>query len=294
MQESKAELPLVVFADIDGLLSSLTGVEPAAGICAIRELGSEVALVLCSGKTRPEIEHLSQEFGIAHPFICEHGAAAFVPNDYFPFDIPDAVSVAGYQVVEFGRTAASVGEVLRRTAERHGVSIRTFSEMSVEEVAQDCEVSLLQARLAKLRDYGQLFRVVDSYPEARLRFLDALRGVHLRCVQGSRYDHVGASVDTSVGVGMLRTLYRRMLGPTMTVGVADWLGEGDVLQVVECPIVVVRGRTSTASRVARRIPNLRVVPFSGGREWADGIVGAIQEAMPRWRPTLPAGRSPDG
>jgi hypothetical protein len=67
------------------------------------------------------------------------------------------------------------------------VEIRGFNDMSVDEVASECHMSLLQARLAKLRDYSECFRIRDPLPEARERLLTALVATRLRCLQGDRY-----------------------------------------------------------------------------------------------------------
>lgn len=270
------DLSLVIFADIDGLLSTVPRTTLVKELRTLEELWGRAAVVLCSGRTRPEIEHLSQELGSTHPFICEHGAATFVPLGYFPFEVPNAVPIAGYQAVEFGRSAGFVQEVLRRTAERLGVAVRSFSEMSVEEVAQDCGLSLLCARLAKLRDYGELFRVLDPRPDVRARLLDALRSAHLRCIGGGRYDHVGGSVDISVGVGMLRTMYRRLHVPSVSVGVVDWQADGDLLQLVECAIVIEGPESSTVPRTVRKPQHVRVRSWERGN-WAEKVVEIVSE-----------------
>ena len=62
-------------------------------------------------------------------------------------------------MIQFGRPNAEVVTALHHLAGRLGVSVLGFSDMSVAEVALDYEVPLLQARLAKLRDYSELFRV---------------------------------------------------------------------------------------------------------------------------------------
>jgi predicted mannosyl-3-phosphoglycerate phosphatase (HAD superfamily) len=268
---------LVIFADIDGVLSAVPRAALAKDLRTLEGSAGNAAVVLCSGRTRPELEHLSQELGSRYPFICEHGAAAFVPVGYFPFDVPNSGPIAGYQAVEFGRSAASVLEVLRRTADRHGVTLRAFSEMSVEEVARDCGLSLLCARLAKLRDYGELFRVLNPNPDVRARFLDALRAAHLRCVVGERYDHVGSSVDISIGVGMLRTLYRRLHTPTLTVGIADWQAEGDVLQLVDAPVTIEAPGRWSGQRPARKPHHLRAVRLDGPVSWANRIAEIAQD-----------------
>jgi mannosyl-3-phosphoglycerate phosphatase len=270
---------MTLFADIDGVLSVSPPDQLACDLRHLHALAPSVALVLCSGRTRPEIEHVTHALGIRHPFICEHGAAAFVPEGYFPFDVPDANPVAGYQVVEFGRSSASVVDALRRVADRQGVALRLFSEMRVDEVAQECGMTPLDARLAKLRDYGEMFRPLDSDFRARARLLDGLRSAHLRCVTGTRFDHVGASVDIGVGVSMLRSLYRRAYGSIITVGIADWRAEVDVLQLTECPIVVESTMGAFHPRGWRRGSHAPA-PREGTGNWAADIVDLVREQYP--------------
>jgi predicted mannosyl-3-phosphoglycerate phosphatase (HAD superfamily) len=196
--------------------------------------------------------------------------------------------VSSYQVVEFGRSASAVAELLRRTAERNGIRIRCFSDMSVEDVAQDCGMSLLDARLAKLRDYGEVFRVDDPEPETRVRLLDALRSAHLRCVAGTGYDHVGAAVDITIGVGLLRTLYRRLHGPTISIGVADWQADADILQLVDCPIVVESAGQRIPPRSSHRTRPPNVVTVDSDASWAASIARAIRQLHPSVRTLAPS------
>jgi mannosyl-3-phosphoglycerate phosphatase len=234
-----SQLPVVVFSDVDGVLCDPQ--QPAVAEAA-RTLssfnGAPVSLVLCSNKTRAEIESFQQALGIQHPFVCESGGAAFVPAGYFGFEVPHARDLAGYQAVEFGRPHAEVAQTLRRTAARLRVDVTAFSDMSVDEVARDCHLSLLQARLAKLPEYGERFCVRDRRAGARGRLFDALHAAHLRCIGGARYDYVGAPVENSLGVALLRTLYHRAYGTVVTIGLADAMADDNVLQLVDRSVLV--------------------------------------------------------
>ncbi len=202
-------------------------------------VADDVAIVLCSSKTRAELEFIQQTLGIADPFICEHGAASFIPDDYFDAEIPGARELSGYQAVEFGRTYADVVEVLRRTTGRLRIGILAFSEMSIDDVARECGLPLLQARLAKLREYEERFRVLDPDPAASHRLGKAISGSHLRCVDGDPFDYVGAPVDHRLGVNLLNGLYRGARASVLTIGVTDRGGEDGletlVDQVIEIP-----------------------------------------------------------
>ena len=255
---------LVVFSDVDGVLGDLRGRAFAEAAETLNPLGrADIPLVLCSSKTRAEIEAIQQELGITHPFVCESGGAVFIPRGYFGFDVPGARDVAGYQAVEFGRPYSEVVQTLHRTAERLAIDIVGFSDMSVEEVARDCHLSLLQARLAKLREYGERFRVLDSDEPARNRLVRALKAAHLRCVTGERFDHVGAPADNSIGVNMLCGFYQHGDGGVLTVGIADPMADENLLP-----------------RVNRRVSVVDDHAAKGGADvvsWAEAIVDIVNE-----------------
>ena len=231
--------PIVVFSDVDGVLRHHDMHAWTEAARAIRRLEREdIPLVLCSSHTRAEIEWIQQELGIHHPFICESGSAAFIPSGYFKLHVPRARDVAGYQAVEFGRSYAEVVRTLNRIAERLRIDIVGFSDMSVEEVARHCDLSLLKARLAKLREYGERFRVLDPRERTGGRLFSALKRAGLRWIPGEPFDHVGASVDTIVAVNLLRTLYQRARGPVVTLGLADEGADDTLLHVVDRRVMV--------------------------------------------------------
>ena len=229
---------VVVFCDLDSLQAAPPPPAPPGSVASLEGLEQTgVAVVLCSRRTRAEIDWFAQQLQIETPFVAEHGAAVFIPRGYFA-DVPGSRPVAGYDVVEFGRSYASVVDLLRRAAMRAQVPIRSMADMSIEEASHKLGVPLPLGRLAKLREYTELFQVDDA---DRPRLFRALRAAHLHCIEGDRLDQVGATVDASLGAALLRTLYRRAAADVVTVGVADATAEPDVLRLVDHPIVVSAG-----------------------------------------------------
>jgi mannosyl-3-phosphoglycerate phosphatase len=273
--------PIVVFSDVDGVLRhprvhSCT--EAARTLQRLRR--EDVPLALCSSHTRAEVEWIQQELGIRHPFVCESGAAAFIPAGYFEFPVPGARDLAGYQAVEFGRPYAEVAGALHRTAERLRIEIEGFGDMSVEEVARDCCLPLLQARLSKLREYGERFRVLDPDEAARGRLFRALKAARLRCITGERYDQVGSPVDDSIGVSVLLGLYNRACGPVLTVGLVDGLADDRALQFVNRRVMVSDGDPATGG-----------VDMVG---WAEAIVDIVESVrVSQQRDSAPPARGCD-
>jgi mannosyl-3-phosphoglycerate phosphatase len=218
---------LVLFSHVDSVLSEPASTPVVNAVSLLARL--RVPLVLCSGRTRAEIEHATLALGTRHPFICEGGNALFIPRGYFPFEIDNSREVAGYDVVEFGRRYRDVADTLHRTAERAGVLVRGFDDMSVEEVAAECGLPMLVARLAKLRDYGEMFRLLDAAPDDLDRLCAALEAARLTCIRGERYHHVSAPVDASLGISMLSVMYRRARGPIHAAAITRDAADGRVV-----------------------------------------------------------------
>ncbi|MBI1875973.1 MAG: hypothetical protein HYZ58_00415 [Acidobacteria bacterium] len=277
------DTPVVVFSDVDDAL--LDGPRSRAAVIEADErLASEqIALVFCSSKTRAELEAVRQDWGIFHPFICENGAGVFVPQRYFPFDVPYAREVAGYQAIEYGRPYADVIDILHRAANRLGIEVLGFSDMSVEQVAFECQLSLLRARLAKLREYGELFRIIDGGSSARGRLRRALHAAHLACTNSGPYDYVGSPVDPGPGIGLLTALYRRAREALITIGVGSRKDDMTLLKQVDVPIAIESDSTWARPSPATRMPGARLAATAGIAGWLEELVGIVREARRRDR-----------
>lgn len=267
---------VVLFADVDHSFFKVAA-EPHSE-AVHRLIHSEgISLVLCSSMTRGELEMCQQELEIRHPFVCESGAAVFVPRDYFPFEIPSDRELAGYRAIEFGRRYVEVLEMLHRASARAHVGVVGFSDLSVEQVATDCGLSLSQARLSKLREYDEPIRPIDAV--SRDRLCRALSSARLAFTYRRVYEHVGAAVDKGKCVGLLTALYRRAFGSVLTIGVGEAAHSAALLRRVKFPFVVERTRGDESARLLPAVPRLHLE--SGSTGWLDAIAAGAQLALNR-------------
>lgn len=272
---------LTVFTDLDGTLLDHETYSFAAAAPALDLLSREaIPLVLCSSKTRAEIELLQADLRLRHPFISENGGALFLPRGYFPFSVAEARPFAGYEVVEFGVPYYRLVETLQRVAGRLGVPVTGFSQMSVEEVARDCRLPMLEARLAKFREYDEPFRILDSRPAARSRLFQALHGAGLRCTRGGRYHHVTGVADKGLAVRTLRSLYGRAWGKVVSIGLGDSLNDLSLLQEVDFPIVVLNPAAGATTRLLSKVPGARLTRAPGPRGWNEAVLEVVGSALP--------------
>jgi mannosyl-3-phosphoglycerate phosphatase len=205
-----------------------------------------------------------------------------VPHGYFPFDVPCDRELTGYHVIEFGRPYAEVVTLLHRTAMRLGIQVIGFGGLSVEQVADACGLSLSKARLAKLREYDEPFRLVNAAPDARDRLWRALHATRLGCTHHASYEHVGAWVDKGTSVTLLTTWYRRAFGTIVTVGLGSAANSAALLHRVTLPFVAEAVAVGFSAQSMPGIPRLHVAANRGA--WLEAILDLARRARERRRP----------
>ena len=265
----------VVFSDIDGtLLDHATySVEAARGALArLKERG--IPLVLCSSKTRAEIEQLQQMLGTSHPFISENGGAAFVPAGYFARPPEGARRAGAYEIVELGMPYEQVVAALRRAAEKGGLRIVSFADLSAEQVAGDTGLSLEDARLAKRREYDEPFRI-EGPAEHVPRLVEAMASEGLRHTAGGRYHHASGRTDKGRAVALLSRCFAREHGEITTVGLGDGPNDVPLLRAVNIPIVISNPASGRTGEVLRQVPGARATSRPGPAGWHEAITGLL-------------------
>jgi mannosyl-3-phosphoglycerate phosphatase len=269
---------LVIVSDVDGCLIDRDTHSHADADQAVERIAQAgVPLVPCSSRTRVEIERLREELGVADPFIAENGGAIYLPNGAVPFPPAGAVRRGSYDVVELGRPHRQVLQLLIATAARLKLDITTFSDMSVQRVAAECGLSLADARLAKLREHDEPFRLVEPDPDVRAKLRRALRTAGLRCTTGRQYDHVTMATDMGVAVALLRRFYMRTFSNVTVVGLGSGENDLDLLRAVDVPIVVRSPDGSETETLSQHLRKARVTTLDGPAGWSEAVLALLDD-----------------
>jgi mannosyl-3-phosphoglycerate phosphatase len=267
---------LVVFTNVDNyLLGGTAGVVEAARPVLSLLAATDTPCVLVSSRTRAELDVLSHRLGLQHPFVSEYGAAVYVPAGYFASPPQQATTRSGYHVVESGVSYREVVSTLHRLARQLRVGIESFSQMSVEEVSRAYGLSLLDGRLAKLRDHAEPFRFVDATPKARTRLLHALGSAGFQCVHDGRFYHAGVRLDLAERVRLLRSLYGDG-GPVTTAAVAGRTEDLALLREVDAAVVLQGESGRSSSELFKALPHAVLTRSSGLAGWVEGMTDLIQ------------------
>lgn len=263
--------PLVLFSDLDGtLLDHETYSFDAARPALDRLRRDGVPLVLCSSKTRSEIERLRMAMSNDHPFVSENGGAVFIPHGYFPFELDGAEGRGTYLVVPIGARYPELVRALAAASEKSGVPVRGFAQMSDEDVAAATGLPLEQARLARQREFDEPFEILA--PSRSGELLAAIEREGQRWTAGGRFHHILGASDKAVAVRLLTALYRRHLGAVRTVGLGDAPNDAGFLAEVEVPILIDSPRVAA---LRSRIPNGQVTRRPGPAGWNEAVLALL-------------------
>ena len=262
----------IIVSDLDGTLldsSSYSFNAALPALARVRELG--IPLILCSSKTRAEIEVCRHRLNNDHPFIVENGGGIFIPAGYFsePFE---AERRDGYSLISLGTAYSSILKSFTELRRRLPVKVRGFSDMSSDEVAMLTGLSPAEARLAKQRDFDEPF-IFEEPPSER--FLNAIESLGLRWTQG-RIFHIMGDHDKGRAVSILISLYRREYGEVVSIGLGDGLNDLPMLTAVDRAVLVRHPDGSFEERIA--IPGLIKTQSAGPAGWNESV---LQLLLPR-------------
>jgi mannosyl-3-phosphoglycerate phosphatase len=263
---------LVVFSDLDGTLLdgddyAFDRARPGLRLLAARR----IPLVLCSSKTRAEIEFYRKRFGNRAPFVVENGGAVYVPKDYFGFAFEHDRTVEGYSVLELGAPYETLVRALGELRRKTGLALRGFSDMSVEEVAARCALPLCQAARAKQRDYDEPFLIPEPGAAAAV-----VAAAEVPVTQGDRFHHLAAG-DKGRAASALMALYRRACPDAVSVGIGNALNDRPLLEIVDIPILVPARDGGYDRRI--KLPRLRYAEGAGPAGWNAAVSELVGDGI---------------
>lgn len=265
----------IVFTDLDGtLLDHFTySFEPALpAIQMLRE--KDVPLVICSSKTRAEIEYYRKKLGNLHPFISENGGGIFIPIGYFGTAAKSPGCIAGgqygYEVIRLGARYSDLRKAIEELR-REGFRVRGFGDMTLEELSRLAHMTLDEAGLAKERDFDEPFILEGSGADAR-RLFDAIAAKGFTSTKG-RFFHILGNTDKGKAVEVLTGFYRRKFGEVETIALGDSPNDIPMLERVDYPVIVRKPDGTYDPDV--KVPNLIRADGAGPVGWNSSIKALI-------------------
>ena len=227
---------IIIITDLDGTLLHPVSYSFEDAVPALEEVReANIPVVLCSSKTKAEIEVYRRRMNNYHPFISENGGGIFIPEGYFTNTEKDRSS-DGYTVITIGKPYSVIREVFHDIRDRTGIRVRGFGDMSPGDVALITGMQLSDAGLSKQRDFDEPF-IFEEGENRVAEFLNAIEEAGLHWTQG-RFYHILGDNDKGKAVKILMDYYKRDQEGVVTIGLGDSFNDLPLLQNVDYPVLV--------------------------------------------------------
>jgi len=273
-----SRLRLVLFTDLDGtLLDAATYRYDTARPALDRLRECRIPLIICTSKTRAEVEYLRRELDNRDPFIVENGGALYIPDGYFQDHPTGSCRRDGYCVLELGVPCSRLRKALRQIETMVGVTLTGFEDMSTEVVARVTGLAQPDAERARQREYDEPF-LIEGSRKSLEAICEAAEQLGLTVLSGSRFHHLVGGTDKGRACRLLIEHYRNEWGDVTTAGIGDDLNDWPMLEVVDRPFLVERPEGGYAASVA--IEGLTRLRGIGPDGWKKGVSRLLEESVP--------------
>jgi mannosyl-3-phosphoglycerate phosphatase len=229
----------IIFLDLDGTLldhNSYSFEDAKEGLNILKKKG--IPLVLCSSKTRTEMEDIRIQIDNNDPFIVENGGAVFMPKGDFDEYLCDFKVIDDYFVIEIGLNYSVIREKFNELKNIVLCSMRGFGDMTVEEISNLTNLSLAKAEKASKREYSEPFVLEDKTQKSKI--IKELKGTQFSITKGGRFFHLIGPNNKGLAVKILTDIYRKCYvnESLITVGIGDSKNDIPMLKNVSRPFAV--------------------------------------------------------
>lgn len=262
----------VVFSDLDGTLLDPESYGFDAALPALELLrAQEIPLVLCSSKTRREIDVYRQRLGNREPYIFENGGGICLPKGLFP--LPFTIATEESEeclVLPLGTPYRDLRRALSDLRREFGVGVTGFGDLTAAGVAELTGLPDSEADLARRREFDEPFVFDDPEEPRSHEFLRAIEAKGYHWTRG-RFFHILGDNDKGRAARVLIDLYRRRLPGLVTVGLGDAHNDLPLLRAVDVPVLMQRKDGTHLEGL--RSPRLVLTTAPGPSGWNRAILG---------------------
>jgi len=272
--------PLMVVTDLDGSLLDHYTYSFAAALPVLRELqASEIPVVLCSSKTRSEMQLLREQLALLDcPYIVENGAAVYVPKSRYPnltFDthLAPADGAAPEWRKLFGSDRVYWQNLLDELPDQFHGHFRRLSHMSIGQITDITGLSPDDARRAAQREFGEpiQWRGGDTL---KAEFIQALEQRGATVLQGGRFLHVVGSWNKGRALRWLADSINDSIDDApKTIALGDSQNDVSMLEAADHAIII-KSPVHEAPMLNRK-HGITYTVGTGPKGWAEGLSAVL-------------------
>lgn len=272
----------IIFTDLDGTMLD-PGYSYKKAVPALKLLREkQIPLIICSSKTRMEIEAIRKRLKNDHPFVSENGGGIFIPKKYFfPIDLRTNLwekfqieETNEYYLIKLGADYADLREALNEI-KGEGFNLKGFGDMSIKEVAALTGLKERDAKMARQREFDETF-VFEGDAAVERKLKQRIRSMGLNYARGE-YHHIMGDSDKGRGVGILKRLYRKQNENVVTAAFGDSPNDIEMLEKADRAFVVKKEDGRYDPQVIRKVKGCKRADGIGPEGWNKAVLELINE-----------------
>ena len=281
---------IIIFTDLDGTLLDYSTYSFEKALPALQLLKEkDIPLIICSSKTKKEIEYYRRKLDNHHPFISENGGGIFIPKEYIKFEVQNSYNPPSspfskgglggfseendYQVIKLGAQYNDLRKAIEELR-KEGFDIKGFGDMTVHELAETANMTIEEAEMAKERYFDEPF--IYSGPSHKLpQLLKSINEKGFKFTQG-RFYHILGSSNKGIAVSILTDLYKNKYKQITTIAIGDSPNDIPMLERVDYPVIVQKHDGSYDSKI--KIPRIIKANESGPEGWNKAVLNKFSKS----------------
>jgi mannosyl-3-phosphoglycerate phosphatase len=269
----------LIFTDLDGTLLDADSYSFEPALPALEETRKrEIPLILCSSKTRAEIEVYQRKLWIDDPFISENGGAIFIHRDYF-HRVPQELKNKGdYLVLELGTSYRKIRRTFEEVFDKMNLKAVGFGDLRAEEISSLLNLNQTEAVLSKRREYDEPFYFPEEVGEEAVKSAEKeFEQKGLTLTTGGKLYHLTGKNDKGRAVQSLIQIFKdNWEGEMITIGLGDGKNDLPLLESVDIPVLVRRKDNSYDKDILDKL-KVHKAPSIGPQGWNQAVLDLIDK-----------------
>ena len=268
---------LLVFTDLDGSLLDHHNYRHDEADPVLQNLKQlQIPLIPVSSKTQSEIEQINASLDNPHPFICENGAAIFIPVDYFPEQPAETKTSGHYWVKEFVQPRAHWQSIIKSVKPLFSDDFTTFAQAGIDGIIAMTGLDVHAAARAARRQYGEAL-AWHGNPGKQKQFIEEVRKRGAQVLIGGRFLHVSGQCDKGRAIEWLKQVYEHFCPDKRFTSLAIGDSQNDVAMLETADMALLIPSPVNSFPELTRHHDVMKATHCGPRGWAEGVQQVLKQ-----------------
>tara|TARA_Y100000310_G_scaffold10678_1_gene11350 strand:- start:9277 stop:10134 length:858 start_codon:yes stop_codon:yes gene_type:complete len=273
-------MQLIIITDMDGCFLDHDTYSYEDSIEAFNKAVKQEAIIsFCTSKNLDEIETYNKKLGINFPFIAENGSAIYIPKNFFGFEFEYQNEIGNYKLIELNVKHDETIKMLHKIRNELSFEFKIFSEMTPEEINEDCGLPIEAAKLAKNKQYADVVKILNETPEKARMFKQAVEEKRFSSTRGIRYHTITKGSNKGKAAKILLELYKRKYGEIVSIGLGDSPNDVSMLKEVDSAYLVAKHDGSHTDAESSKIEKIEGIGSKGWSKAVNGMLDKINESI---------------